>query len=83
MVWPALNQKWSGMRADPYNVRFLRTMRLAFVPNQHGLRLNDAEIRVLTPRRKREGGAQGNANNCYRELTDAAFHRSDELTISL
>jgi hypothetical protein len=37
------------MRADPYNVRFLPTMRLAFVPNQHGLRLNDAEIRVLTP----------------------------------
>jgi len=43
-------------------------MPLGFVPNQRRLRLNDAEVRMLRPRRKREGRAQGNANDRYSKL---------------
>jgi hypothetical protein len=50
-------------------------MLLAFVPNQRRLRLNDAEVRMLRPRRKREGRAQSNANDRSSKPDDPACHR--------
>jgi hypothetical protein len=49
-------------------------MPLGFVPDQRRLRLNDAEVRMLRPRRKREGRAQGNANDRRSKLYDLGSH---------
>jgi hypothetical protein len=49
-------------------------MPLAFVPNQPRLRLNNAEVRMLSVRRKREGGAVGNANDSCGKPNDLGSH---------
>jgi hypothetical protein len=51
-------------------------MPLGFVSNQRRLRLNDAEVLMLTPRRKREGRAQGNPNDRHSKLNDLGSHGS-------
>jgi hypothetical protein len=48
-------------------------MPLAFVLNQRRLRLNNAKVRMLIPRRIREGRAQGNTNDRYGKFNDLKF----------
>jgi len=49
-------------------------MPLSFVPNQRRLCLNDAEVGMLAPGRKREGSAQGDANHRRSKVDDLASH---------